>query len=94
MQAERKTMDTLKIGQLSFELHESEPQQCLSPNTEALRTAEKIGDNLHRLVWWSGRVSYVIEFGGQAVPLSVGRALTVSRLIAADEQARRAQPRA
>lgn len=87
-------MQTLKIGQLTYELHENAPPPDFSPDTDALKAAEKLDDNLHRLIWWSGRVSYVIVSGGDAVALSVGAALAVSREIAADEAARSTQPHA
>lgn len=85
-------MQTLKIGQLSFELHEKSPPPDFSPETDALKEAQKLNDNLHRLVWWSGRVSYVIGSGRDAVTLSLGAAIAVSREIAADDAARRTQP--
>ncbi|CAG9268067.1 hypothetical protein PUN4_550153 [Paraburkholderia unamae] len=44
---------------------------------------------LHRLVWWSNRVAYVIERNGLALELPFSIALEVSKLIIGDESADR-----
>ena len=84
-------MQTVSIGDLTFVEFEDEQPESWTLETDALRRVEMLGSHVHRLVWWSGRVSYVVESGGMAIELPLGDALEVSRLIAADEPARRTQ---
>ncbi|UEP39770.1 hypothetical protein LL998_34080 (plasmid) [Burkholderia ambifaria] len=84
-------MQTASIGNLTFVAFEDEQPESWTLETDSLRQVEMLGSRVHRLVWWSGRVSYVVESNGMAIELALADALEVSRLIAADEPARRTQ---
>jgi hypothetical protein len=84
-------MQTVSIGNLSFVAFEDQQPETWTPESDALRKVEMLGKSVHRLVWWSGRVTYVVERDGLALELPISIALEVSRLIAADESARRTQ---
>lgn len=81
-------MRTVAIGDESFEVHDECPADWSMEN-DYIREIHPLDEHVFRITSWMGRVMFAVEHFGKTVRLPLGRALAVSRLIAADEQARR-----
>jgi len=77
-----------QIGNQTFTVYPSRPEDWSMEN-DPWREITLLSPGLHRCVTWVGRVAYAIEVGSNAVVLPLQMALTISREIAADEQAKR-----
>jgi len=83
------TKRTVNIGDESFEVHDQCPPDW-SMEEDCIRDILSLSEHVFRVTSWMGRVMFVVEYFGKTVKLPIAQALEVSRLIAADEQARRA----
>lgn len=81
-------MQTVVIGDASFNVYEECPEDWSMEN-DYIHDVHKLGEHVYRITWWTGRVLFAVEFFGKTLALPLQSALTISRLIASDEQARR-----